>query len=42
MTPTSEQVAVQTAQFPDRMEEGELAIRPARLRQACAGERWRR
>jgi protein-L-isoaspartate(D-aspartate) O-methyltransferase len=26
MTPTSEQVAVHTAQFPDRMEEGELAI----------------
>ena len=38
MTPTSEQVAVQTAQFPDRMEEGELAI-VRRLCQACAGER---
>ena len=26
MTPTSEQVAAHTARFPDRMEEGELAI----------------
>ena len=26
MTPISEQVATQTARFPDRMEEGELAI----------------